>query len=179
MSVLPCMLRRRGPAVGRRTILRSTFLAAFLALLAVWAVLLRPTYLGGPASYVMVTGGSMEPTLHQGDLVITRTAGRYGRGAVIAYHVPAGEPAAGSRVIHRVLAGDGVRGYVTQGDARTGADLWRPKQGDVIGEAWITIPRGGEVLNRLRSPLVLAALAGLFSVWVFLGTNVGRPREGA
>ena len=52
-----------------------------------WFVWLRPVNLGGDVSYVMVQGKSMEPTFHDGDLVIARRGGTYHRGDVVAFRV--------------------------------------------------------------------------------------------
>ncbi len=45
------------------------------AALAAWAIFLRPTALGGSASYIFVNGVSMEPTLVTGDLVVLQRGG--------------------------------------------------------------------------------------------------------
>lgn len=50
--------------------------ALFVAVAAAW-VLLAPSAFGGQTSYVIVAGASMEPTLHQGDLVLARRAPSY------------------------------------------------------------------------------------------------------
>jgi len=67
---------------------RAKHRLAALGLLAVLAALwlvLAPTQLGGPASYASISGGSMEPRLHQGDLVVVRRADAYRVGDVVAY----------------------------------------------------------------------------------------------
>jgi signal peptidase I len=140
-------------------ILRALALLACASFAATWFVLLRPQFLGGPAAYVLTAGTSMRPTLSDGDLVVLRRAGAYRRGDVIAYRVPRGDPAAGSRVIHRIVGGSRSRGYVVKGDNKPYPDPWRPKPGDVIGSEWFVIPHVGTVFWLLRSPLVLASLA--------------------
>ncbi|WP_162802947.1 S26 family signal peptidase [Ornithinimicrobium avium] len=144
-----------------------------LVLLA-WAVTLRPTQLGGPATYVVVSGDSMEPTLSDGDLVVLRHQDGYGVGDVVSYPVPAGGPGAGSLVIHRVVAGDGD-GLTTQGDNRDRPDDWRPTAADLRGTLWWHVPGGGLLLLRLLQPPVIAALAGgLSTTWILMR----RPAAG-
>src|SRR6266566_1475858 len=86
-------------AVGARAIVRSLLVALGLALLVFWILFLRPEALGGRASY------------RPGDIV--------------AYRVPAGDPASGARVIHRILRGSPAAGYVVQGDNKSQPDPWR------------------------------------------------------
>ena len=119
----------RCPA-GRRPNRRHEVLESRLAigaLLVGWFVLFGPIAFGGSASYEVVTGHSMEPLLHTGDLVITQSAGSYARGDLIAFHVPGGQPGAGTVVIHRIVSGDGATGWTTKGDNNPKPDVWHPK----------------------------------------------------
>ncbi len=52
--------------------LKALSALALLALIAGWFFLLWPASLGGPASYVIVAGRSMEPGLQMHDLTIVR-----------------------------------------------------------------------------------------------------------
>jgi signal peptidase I len=150
-------------------------LAAVLAGAAFWFVALRPQSLGGPADYVMVAGTSMLPTLKTGDVVVVRPQAEYRPGDIIAYRVPKGAPAAGGRIIHRVVSGSGASGYTVKGDNRKSADLWHPKDADVIGTVWVRLPYAARFAQLLRSPLVLASLAaGLIFAFV---VGSGRVEE--
>ena len=147
------------------------------SLVVAWFVLLRPVALGGPAAYEIVSGHSMEPLLHTGDLVITKGASTYAVGDLIAFHVPAGQTGAGSVVIHRIVGGDGASGFVVKGDNKATPDTWQPKASDVIGRSWIALPGSGDVLLTLRRPIVVGALAaGVFAFW-YLMSDVGVPRR--
>lgn len=139
---------------------------AFLAVVGLWAITLRPTFLGGPATYITVSGRSMYPTLRSGDLVILRERASYHAGEIVAYRIPAGEPGSGNRVIHRIVGGSGDAGYVTKGDNRTSEDQWHPHDGDVLGELWIHAPGLGRLFPRLRAPIVVASAAALLAVWL-------------
>lgn len=149
------------PRARWRAALATARLVAMLAFLVVWVLLLRPQALGGPATWVLVSGNSMQPRLHDGDLVLTQRRLTYRRGDVIAYRIPSGDVGAGTIVIHRITGGDGRSGFATRGDNRARADLWRPTDADVTGRLVATIPAVGDVLELLRTPLILAAVAAL------------------
>ena len=149
---------------------------ALLALVVAWFFLLRPQNLGGPVGYVIVSGQSMEPTLHSGDLVLVRQRESYQVGDVIAYRIPRGEPGEGIIVVHRIVGGSAEEGFVTRGDNRTGADLWRPRPQDIAGALWLHLPRVGWLLGLLRTPLVLATAAAAVAVLLVL-TSPSRSRR--
>jgi len=148
-----------------------------LALVVFWFLALRPQGLGGPAEFVMVSGQSMEPTMHTGDLVVVHRHAGYGIGDVVAYHVPKGNPAAGAQVIHRIVGGNGNAGFVVQGDNRTAPDIWRPRTGDVIGSEWAYAPKVGRVILFLHGPIFIAALATTIVVCWILFSGGGKDEE--
>lgn len=141
---------------------------AFAALVVAWVFLLRPASLGGPVSYVIVSGHSMEPTLHTNDLAVVRKQSAYGENDVIAFHVPEGEPGAGATIIHRIVGGASEDGFVVQGDNKESPDPWRPTNKDVLGKVWFHLPGGGGLLSWLREPLNAGLLAGLFAMLMVL-----------
>jgi signal peptidase I len=134
---------------------------------ASWLVFLRPTFLGGPTSYVVVSGQSMQPTLADNDLVLLRRQTTYAVGDIVAYHVPPGT-GPDIRVIHRIVGGSAGDGFVTRGDNRGLDDPWHPTPHDIVGRESLRIPRAGYVLSALKSPVGLAAIAialGLSLLW--------------
>jgi signal peptidase len=120
----------------------------------------------------------MEPTLRTGDVVVAFERESYAVGDVVVYRVPAGEPAAGDRVIHRIVGGSGVEGYVMRGDNKDGIDPWRPTTGDVVGQAELTIPRVGSGLLYLRTALGMSLLAGLTTILVAFSGSGRDDRSG-
>lgn len=152
---------------------RVASVALVLAVLGGWFHWFMPQKLGGRAGWVLVSGKSMLPRYHAGDLVLVERQSTYHVGEVVAYLVPKGDPMAGLQVIHRIVGGDAVHGFVTQGDNRTGPDVWRPKPQDIVGAKLLRIPYGVLAINVLRSPLMLAILAASF-VFVYVFT---RRRE--
>ncbi|MGH9035759.1 MAG: S24/S26 family peptidase [Acidimicrobiia bacterium] len=133
--------------------------AGTLVVVAGWTIWFRPVALGGPAGYVVVSGTSMQPTLQPGDLVVVRHRSEYRAGDVVSYRVPSGG-VKGARVIHRIIGGDPVAGFVLRGDNKPDADLWRPRPADIEGRQWIRIAGAGRVMTAARSPAVLAAAVG-------------------
>ncbi len=152
-------VRRR---VTVSSVLNALGLALAIAAVVGWALFLRPQSLGGPAAYVLVSGKSMLPRYHTGDMVLVERKSSYHRGEVIAYHVPKGDAMAGAQVIHRIIGGDAQHGFVVQGDNRTAPDVWRPKPADIVGAKTLRIPNAVVVLQYLRSPLLLGLLAACF-----------------
>jgi signal peptidase len=179
LVLLPQILPNVAPSSLRLALKRvwaAMSIVLVLALCVFWALFLRPQSLGGPAGYVLVSGHSMLPRYHTGDMVLVERQSSYHVGEVIAYHVPKGDPMAGAQVIHRIIGGDAKRGFVVQGDNRTAPDVWRPKQGDIVGAKALRIPNAVLVLQFLRSPVLLGLLAASF-VFVHLLTGGKREQE--
>lgn len=163
------------PGIPRRA-LTVVAAALFVALLAGWLVFLRPQALGGQTAVVVVSGQSMDPVLHDGDLALVRRQSSYRAGDVVVYRVPRGQVGAGALVIHRVVGGSGTRGYLTRGDNRDGDDAWRPRDDDVVGKVRWRVPLAGHSLELLQTPLGLAVFAGFVAFALALpGSRRGRP----
>jgi signal peptidase len=148
-------------------VLTGTVLAV---LLAAAVFLLWPLASGQPSRVIIVSGHSMEPTFHTGDMILALPAEHYERGQVVPYQVPKGDPGAGGLVIHRIVGGDAAHGFVMQGDNNPSPDIWTPKPADMVGRKVVLIPRVGLWMAWLRQPAVLAALiAGLVTMFLLLG----------
>lgn len=174
----PPALERARPGTLRRA-KAAAKIALLLLTVATWAWFLLPQSLGGRAAWVLVSGKSMLPRYHTGDLVLVRRQSSYRVGEVIAYRVPKGDPMAGLQVIHRIVGGDAVHGFVVQGDNRTAPDSWRPKPGDIVGAQLLRVPNGVFVIQHLRSPLFLGLLVGSFAFVYVLGSGrTGEDDEG-
>lgn len=156
-----------------RSTARFVASGALLVVIVGWVILLRPPFLGGKTSYVIVSGTSMEPSVNAGDLVVVRRQGGYRVGDVVAYRVPIEGSFRGAKILHRIVGGSTGAGFVVRGDNRSSADLWRPRPGDIVGQAWLRLPGAGRLLLRLRSPLALALLAGSLVFLVALTRPAG------
>ena len=142
-----------------------------LVCVAFWFVA-GPAQLGGPANYIIVDGPSMQPTYHDGDLVITRAGESYKVGDVVAYLPNIGQH---FPVIHRIVQITAEGQYVTQGDNRAEVDAWLATDANIFGASWLHLPYGGRVLIYLRQPTIwLAAAAALFALGLLTRVRKGR-----
>jgi signal peptidase I len=158
----------------RRRQIDTLFAALLLALLGAAWVAFAPTRFGGQAAYVIVSGISMEPSFHRGDLAILRHELEYAIGDVVTYRHPTIGP-----VIHRIIGRDGDR-FVFKGDNNSWIDEYHPAQDELIGKLWIHLPATGKVVEQLRIPRNMAAMVAVIGVMVMAaGTgSVGRrPRR--
>jgi signal peptidase I len=125
-----------------------------ILLAAVWDNF-APLPLGGQAAYVIINGNSMEPGFHLGDLVIVRPERSYAVGDEVSYR----DADLGRYVFHRIVGQDLER-YILKGDHNTWIDSYHPTNAEVVGKAWIHLPGFGKAIQWLRTPIVLAAIAG-------------------
>jgi signal peptidase I len=148
---------------------------ALVYFVSFWMVIFRPTTLGGEVSYLLVSGTSMEPSLHSGDLAVLVPVRAYVIGDVVAYHPRSSRSAT---IIHRIVGGDADSGFVMQGDNRQAQDIDRPKPADLLGRAILIVPRAAPVIAILRHPLVLGSFAALLAMALALRyLPVFRPKQ--
>lgn len=156
------VVQRTAPA-GSRRVRRAATTVLMYALVAVAVWLVWPSALGGCTSITLVSGRSMEPTYHTGDVVVGR-CGTPVVGDVVVYQpVELG----GARIIHRVVGG-GPDGWVVRGDNNDVADPYVPTDDQVEGVAVLHLPKIGILATQPVSPLVwisLVALGGALLVW--------------
>ena len=163
VATIPSAAANR-PHLGLTQLLRVPLAIAKLACLSgavaacLWFCL--PQSLGGRADWVLVSGTSMLPRLHTGDLVLVERRSSYHVGEVVAYRVPKGQVGAGYVVIHRIIGGNGRTGWTMKGDNRSAPDLWYPTNRDVLGAKLLPIPDAWFVLRILHMPLLLGLFAG-------------------
>jgi signal peptidase I len=138
----------------------------WLILAGVLAVI-WPVRFGGSTSFMIVSGHSMDPTYHTGDLVITKARPTYRVGEIVVYKIPGAGAGAGREVVHRLhqVLPDGK--LLAKGDNNRTADPWPITQGDIVGSKWVMFPKGGIILGFLRSILMLAVVFGVLVTWVF------------
>jgi signal peptidase I len=129
--------RRREASRHIRQVLAWALVAAVVV---VWCVGFRPQALGGRTEYVGVSGISMTPTMHNGDLAVVEKQASYRPGDIVVFHVPAGQPDARMTVIHRIVGGNGTTGFVTKGDHNLVVDPWHPRSANVVGRVWFHVP---------------------------------------
>ena len=154
----------------RREVVATIFRrGAAVIMVTAWFVFFRPQLLGGPASYIIVSGTSMEPTLREGDLAVLVDAPKYNTGDVIVFR------AYDSLVIHRVV-GESPRGFIVQGDNKESPDVWQPSHDEILGKMWLNIPAAGSIVTWSRRPLVLGSIAGLIGFLLVVSPPTKKRR---
>ena len=148
--------------------------AAFLLVLIVIAwIVFAPLQVGGQAAYVIVTGNSMEPGFHLGDLVIVRQTSVYQAGDIAAYH----NAELRSYVFHRIIGLDLDR-FIFKGDNNTWTDSYRPTREELIGKLWIHLPGIGKAVQWARLPINMALMAGVTGGILTTVLLMGRSKRG-
>ncbi len=143
--------------------LSQSFLSALILVLiaALWFTF-APVQFGGQASYVLIAGASMEPSLHYGDLIIGHEERTYNVGDVVTYRHPTIGP-----VIHRIIEREGDT-YTFKGDNNDWIDSYEPKSSELIGKSWIHIPGAANIILKLRSSLGIVLLSCAIGFMVLL-----------
>ena len=132
---------------------------------------LAPAALGGGVTYATITGTSMEPELHRGNLVALRAAPSYRVGDVVGYR----DSSLGHLVLHRIVGGTEA-GFTMQGDNNDFRDPTHPTSEQVVGRLWTRVPQAGAMVGRFRSPGSAALLVGAL---VLMPTGSRRRRKAA
>ena len=132
----------------------------FCGIVAVWIVF-APAQFGGHASYVIVAGASMEPTLKEGDLVITQVSYQYEVEDVVTYL----HPKLGA-IIHRIVDQENGR-FILKGDNNDWFDDFQPKPSDVVGKEWLHLKSAANLLESLRTPPAMAILSLVLASMIF------------
>lgn len=135
-----------------------------------WAIFLRPQWLGGPATFVLVRGDSMVPTYANGDFLIAYPQTAYGIGDIVAYKVPAGEVGAGHLVVHRIAAASAA-GFELQGDNNPASDPWTATSADLVGRVVVRLPAVGLVLAFVLQPAIAGGFAAALVVMFFVSRS--------
>jgi signal peptidase I len=169
---------RSAPVRVARAVPRWRRLLTWLLLLTVaagWFAFLRPSTLGGPMTLVLVSGQSMEPGMHTGDLAVVRAAPGYEVGDVVAFRVPQ-EQGGGPVVIHRIVDRDGDT-LVLQGDNNSWVDPWPLTEADVVGVLVLHSPGAGEAVALVARPTNAAALVAALVAFLVLSAPDRGPAQ--
>lgn len=148
-------------------------LAALLLVfvIATWVVF-APLQLGGRSAYIIVTGNSMEPGFHLGELVIVQPQLDYRVGDIVVYR----NPQLKAYVFHRI---NGVKldRFILKGDNNSWTNSYLPARGDVVGKLWIHIPTLGKAVQWMRLPLHLSLMAGATGGILMTALLTGHSRQ--
>lgn len=151
---------------------RLSALAATIALvmLIVAWIAFAPTQFGGQTVYVIVSGNSMEPGFHRGDLILLRQADSYQVGDIATYRHPTIGP-----VIHRIVAEADGR-FTLKGDNNAWLDSFQPTQAEMIGKFWTFVPSVGKIVEQLRRPWTMALLTAFAGTVIAISVLAGQSR---
>ncbi len=135
-----------------------TFLSSVLlvASLSIW-LLFAPMKLGGQVDYIIITGNSMEPRVHQNDLIVVRKSDEYHVGDAVAYR----NSDINRIVFHRIISGNSLH-YIMQGDNNGWVDSYTPSASEIVGKEWLFFPGAGKTFAWLKQPLNATLFAGIF-----------------
>jgi signal peptidase I len=148
-------------------------LAASLIVFVITAwMVFAPLQLGGQAAYVIVTGNSMEPGFHLGDLVVVHPVLDYQVGDIVVYR----SAELKRFVFHRII-GKNLDHFILQGDNNSWTDSFQPTREEMVGKLWIHIPRAGKVVQWLRLPINMALMAGAAGGILMAAILMGRSRR--
>jgi signal peptidase I len=156
--------------VDPRKLLVNIGTLVLVVLLIMGYLWFAPKPLGGPVSYVVTDGTSMEPRLKEHDLVIVRESSSYEIGDVAAYKSESLKRV----VLHRIVDID-ESGFVFKGDNNDFLDQDRPNASQILGKKWLVVKGGGKVLAWIGNPVAATIIAFLVAFVLFIGF---RSRSG-
>lgn len=116
---------------------------------------------------MLVTTGSMEPSLPAGAMVVAHAQEDYAVRDIISFRQ------GGAVVTHRII-GETAEGYQTAGDANNAPDPEVVPPEAVLGRVVLCLPRVGALLLFLREPIGILALAAGGAVLFLLPEKRGK-----
>jgi signal peptidase len=144
---------------------------------ALLITLVVETYLGAVyisnnfTPFMIVTTGSMEPTIMVGDLIYVKgvPADELNIGDIITF-IPPSEYVRGARVTHRIVSIEYTKDEIyfkTQGDNNPSVDPWTVASGDIIGRQSGIVKGLGGFFLWVKTPAGMATLAAVLVVYMF------------
>ena len=155
------------------TVLLVLMLAVNLYIIAAQNIfkIKSPTVFGFSSAAVLT--GSMSGSIEAGDLIVTKRCTEYNVGDVITFST------IGSTVTHRITEKTSD-GFKTKGDANNTVDSDIVTNEQIIGKVVLTLPKGGNIILALKSPLGLLSLLVLIIAITYLPPMIkSRVKKGA
>lgn len=172
MTRLLTHLRRPDTGVRRAWTIATSIITACIVIGI--GVLAWPAMLGGKATWVAVSGTSMEPNYSTGDLVLAWDDKDWQIGDVVLYGIQGSDS---GLIVHRLVSGSAQEGWYAQGDNKPRIDPWLIPDDAIGGREILHVPGAGTALTWVRSPQVLAIICGLLVFWAVLtGPRLIRRR---
>jgi len=138
--------------------------------------------LGTETPLMVVSSGSMIPTLNVGDIILVRSINpnNITVGTIMIFHDPQNYDLL---IVHRVAEVNHYSGlnFFTKGDNNPLRDEWRVPASDVIGVLAYTVPYVGLVSLELNGGVGLTLIIALIAALIILeyrGSSKDKMREG-
>jgi len=165
---------RKNPA-ARVILLILILFAATYGSVAVLRIVLRTE-----SPLMVVSSGSMIPTLNVGDIILVRgiDPSAVTVGTIIIFHSPYDYQ---MPIVHRVIAVTNDQNSIyfqTQGDNNPGPDGWRVPAEDLMGVYVAKLPYVGLISLELRGPLGVTLIILLVALIVAIEYSESRPSKG-
>lgn len=141
-------------------------MAAILGMAAICAWAVTTEHI----SYTITHGVSMNPVYYQNDLIFVVKSPEYHIGEIAEYRTPR----TGIEVLHRIIGGDPLNGFVFKGDNNQSTDTFTPTAGQIVGRALLHVPHGGVWLKPILSPTGLGMMGFLIISGGAAGTRTRR-----
>ncbi|MBN2334074.1 signal peptidase I [Candidatus Bathyarchaeota archaeon] len=121
--------------------------------------------------FMVVTTGSMQPTLHPGDLIYVKgvAASDLQVGDVITFRPPS-DYISGVLITHRIAEKSydlDETYFKTKGDNNPSVDPWTVKSGDIVGRQTALVKGLGSYFIWMQSPAGLATLSAVLVLYLF------------
>jgi signal peptidase len=164
--------RPRTASVGARIVSAALLWTIGGALFGVCMAVTLPFFFG--IKSLTVLSGSMEPTIHVGDIVVVRQVAPLDArvGDVVTFRDPADRDKLITHRVRKMSVADGVVSFETKGDANTSVERWKISNAGTIGLVMYRVPKLGYVLfyvhgalGRLLLVVVPALLLGGYEIW--------------
>lgn len=101
---------------------------------------------------LVVRSGSMEPVIKTGALIFVRSQSAYSEGDIITF-IPEGEK---ESVTHRIAAiqeQEGIKSFITKGDANNSEDAWQVVRESVLGKVLFNVPYLGYLVAYAKTQM--------------------------
>ena len=137
-------MNNKNPTINKKLIISRVFYGAALFVIVAFGALVVTSSFGNPellTAYV-VQSGSMEPAITTGSMVFVKSHVEYNQGDIITFNQK-GENQALIPVTHRVAEvkeQEGIKVFITRGDANNAPDLQPTFADQVIGKVVFTVP---------------------------------------
>jgi signal peptidase I len=166
--------------IGRRAGMLACWSVLGFAAVIVLSVTL-PSALG--LRDLTVLSGSMEPTIHTGDVVVEREISPLDAalGDIVSFKDPEDPSILITHRVQGISVHDGVVSFVTKGDANTGVERWKVSADGTIGKVEYHVWRLGYLLSWIRGPLgrVVLVVVPALVLGAYELVRIWRPRPRA